>query len=317
MGDLYSKGLIIVFRSESSDDFKEIARRAYKLDPGLKILGFPDRIDPEKIPPAFFSIPHLVIYLVNPPPKDFLHESPMLSVRYMDKIEEYEHFKKHGLPCLPIEKFEWGMELDPAIYGEWVVLKPQNIQSTGKDVNMVPTKAIPSLKLADFPEDHLIHKDEYFVQKFLKCGERPTHFRVTVFLNQILFSSCAQSKLEFPSTRSKIKDYLRVTVASNMRENRNTSLYVDDEINKFALFVASKFPSNPLLGIDILRDKISGKPYILEMNTGGNTWHFSSEIGKEYRFDLGGKNQMIRQYKAWDRAAQALVSKLNEFSRTS
>jgi hypothetical protein len=314
MDKISKKGVILVFRGESSEDFKEIAKRAYKLDPKIRILGFSGKIEPQKIPQGFFSIPHLVIYLVNPPPDDFVHESPMLAVRYMDKIEEYEHFKKHNLPCLPIEEFRWGMELDPEIYGDWVVLKPQNIQSTGKDVNMVRTKLVPTLKLSDFPEDHLINQDSYYVQKFVYCGERPTHYRVTIFLNTILFSSRAQSKLDFPKLGSKVSDYLKATVASNMRVNRNTMLYVDDEINDFALLAASKFSRFPLIGIDILRDQASGKLFVLEMNLGGNTWHFSSDVGKEYRFDLGGRNAMIKQYNSWDRAAEALLKKAHELA---
>jgi hypothetical protein len=56
------------------------------------------------------------------------------------------------------------MELDSDIYGDWVVLKPQNITSTCKEVNMVPTRMIPLLTRDDFPEEHLVHRDSYLVQ---------------------------------------------------------------------------------------------------------------------------------------------------------
>lgn len=61
------KGLIIVFRLESINDFREIASRLAKLDPKIQVFGFADRIDHKKIPPSFFKLPHLIIYLCNPP----------------------------------------------------------------------------------------------------------------------------------------------------------------------------------------------------------------------------------------------------------
>ena len=308
----YKKGLILVFRLESLDDFRNIARRVYKLDPSIQVVGFADRIDPKGIPPGFFNLPHLVIYLCNPPPDDYAHSSPKLAVRAIDKIEEYEHFKKHNIPCLPIERFEWGMTLDPYVYSDWVVLKPANIQSTGKDVNMVPTKVISELKLSDFPEDHLIHKDGYYVQKFVKTGERPTHYRVGIFIDSIIYSTKTIMKSDYPHLSDNLNTRLTKTIAANFVKNRHVCLFKDSKINELAISLAKTYPQSPMFGIDILLEEETGKLFALETNLGGNTWHFSSNIGREYRFDLGGRNQLIRQYNAWDRVAESLVRKINE-----
>lgn len=315
MDKISKKGLILVFRGESSDDFKEIAKRAYKLDPDVRILGFSEVINLEKIPPGFFDIPHLVIYLCNPPPDDFVHESPMLAVKNLDKIEEYEHFKKHNLPCLPIEEFRWGMELDPEIYSEWVVLKPQNVQSTGKDVNMVPTKLVPTLKLSDFPEDHLINQDSYYVQRLLKTGQHPKINRATVFLGEILYSLKGQLNSSYPNEDSSLNLLLSKSIATNQHHDRTFELVKDDEVNQLALKIASTFRKNPLLAIDILRDETTGKLYVLEVNLGGNTWHFSSALAKKTPgYNSSVRKAMILQYNAWDRAAEALVKKAYELA---
>ena len=311
----YKKGLILVFRLESLNDFKDIARRVYKLDPSIKVIGFANRIDPKLIPSGFFNLPHLVIYLCNPPPDDYAHSSPKLAVRSRDKIEEYEHFKKHNIPCLPIECFEWGMTLDPLVYGDWVVLKPQTIQSTGQDVNMVPTKHIPELKLSDFPKDHLIHKDGYYVQKFLRTGERPAHYRVCVFLDQVIYSRKNTLKHSIPSEEIRLEELLRVSVATNNRKARDIELIIDQKVNALALKTALCFPENPLFGIDILQDEASSDLYVLELNSGGNVWHFSSIQGADGREDVGGRSALLRQYNAWDRSAEALVLKVNTLAR--
>ena len=311
----YKKGLILVFRLESLDDFRNIARRVYKLDPSIQVVGFADRIDPKGIPPGFFNLPHLVIYLCNPPPDDYAHSSPKLAVRVMGKIEEYEHFKMHSIPCLPIERFEWGMTLDPKVYSDWVVLKPANIQSTGKDVNMVPTKVISELKLSDFPEDHLIHKDGYYVQKFVKTGQTPVHYRVLVFLDEVLYSSFSTHQLPYPKLNSNLNTLFSRSITANWQGTRKIDFTDEGEVIKLALKTAKSFMDLPLLGVDVIYDQLSKKFYVLETNSGGNVWHFSSKIGKGLRKNLGGKNLMVRQYKAWDRAAESLIRKTIELAK--
>lgn len=305
------KGLIVVHRKESTQDFIDIARRIRKLDPTIAFLMVPDGFDPKKLPPIFYSLPTLVIYLVNPPNYNFT-KVKKLAVRSMGKIEEYEHFKKNKIPSLPIQQFEAGMDLDRDVYGDWVVLKPQNITSSGKDINMVPTKMIPLLTKNDFPDDHLVHRDSYLVQKFVKCGDNPTHYRVSVFLDEVLYSRRSSSHYPYVNQNSDIKELLKNTVASNHHGYRTVEPYIDLEVNALALSVAKSFPDCPLFGIDIIRDNETAKLYVLETNLGGNTWHFSSEIAKRDGLTPLHRKAIIQQYMAWDVAASALVRKTHE-----
>ena len=307
----YTKALIVVHRDESTKDFEEIARRIRKLDPTIGVVMISEILTSKMIPSEFLRLPMLVIYLINPPPTKF-KVATKIAVKEMSKIDEYAHFKKHNLPCLPIERFKWGMELDPSVYGDWVVLKPEHMQSTGKDVNMLPTKLIPTLKIEDFPAEHLIHQDSYLVQKFVKTGDTPNHFRVGVFLGKVLYSVHAKHNKKYPELTASIKDLLTQTVASNEYEHRTMSLIKNNQLNEVALRVSSTFPDNPLFGIDIIRDQETGNLFVLETNLGGNTWHFSSEMGHVGREQMGGRKAMVLQYNAWDRAAEALVRKVNE-----
>ena len=308
------KAVIVVHRNESADDFQHIARRMRKLDPSIGVAMVSDFLTSKMVPAELLNLPLLVIYLCNPPKTEF-KVATKLAVKEMNKVEEYEHFKKHDLPCLPIERFEWGMKLDPAVYGDWVVLKPENMQSTGKDVNMVPTKLLPFIKIEDFPDDHLINKDNYLVQKFIKTGECPTHYRVLVFLGEILYSATSVQKSAYPKQEDNIKELLKSSVASNLTGHRTATLDIDNKMSELALNVAKAFPDNPLLGIDIIKDEKSAALYVLEVNLGGNTWAFSSEVAGMLREALGGRKAMVLQYNAWDRAAEALVRKTHELAR--
>ena len=307
------KGLVVVYRKESAQDFIDIARRIRKIDPTIALLMIPNNLDPKKLPPIFYTLPTLVIYLVNPPNYEF-SKVKKLAVKSIGKLDEYEHFKKHGIACLPIQQFRGGMELDSDIYGDWVVLKPENVTSTGKDINMVPTKMIPLLTKEDFPEDHLVHQDSYLVQKFVKCGENPTHYRVLVFLGEVLYSRRSSSQYPYVNPNSGIKELLKTTVASNHHAYRTVEPYIDLEVNDFALSVAKSFPDCPLFGVDVIRDNETRKLYVLETNLGGNTWHFSSEIAKRDGLTQAHRKAIIQQYNAWDRAAEALVKNTHELA---
>jgi hypothetical protein len=310
---MVQKSVIVVCRSESMDDFHQIARRAHRLDPSITVVPIAEHLHSSLIPKPLLNLPMLVIFLVNPPDKEF-HIAGKMAVKHMTKLEEYEHFKKHNIPCLPIESFTWGMTLDKSTYGDWVVLKPQTLQSSGKDVNMVPTDLIPTLTLEDFPEDHLMRQDQYYVQKFVKTGDRPSHYRVLVFCGEVLMSTQSISKITLPET-VEIKNILKISVASNNQEYREVKLFKNEKVINFALGISHVLKTIPLLGIDILQDDLTKELYVLETNAGGNVWHFSSKIGRYFRHAAGGKKNFILQYNAWDRAAEALVKKAHMLAK--
>lgn len=314
-----SKALVVVHRGESADDFVSIARRMHKMDTSVAVAMFSEHLDPRVLPAEFLNLPMLVVYLVNPPPTEF-KKTRKIAVMEMSKIEEYQHFRAHGLPCMPIERFRWGMTLDPETYGDMVVLKPETVTSTGADINMVPVLLVPTLKPEDFPAGHLIHRDGYLVQRFMKSGEHPTHFRVLVLFDQVLYSKRFMLNRTYPNPMAGLEVLLNTTVASNSWSERVANLCVDREINAFALSVAKTFPDHPLFGIDILRNEDTGRLYVLEVNLGGNTWHFSSNVVRELArqgntgFDAKARLAMLQQYNAWDRAAEVLLRKTHELA---
>jgi hypothetical protein len=72
-------------------------------------------------------------------------------------------------------------------------------------------------------------------------------------------------------------------------------------------------PEIPLKGCDFLREASTGKLYLIELNAGGNTWHFSSAYGAKLRAQLGPEFERRRrtQFDALRTTARVLVQKTN------
>ena len=70
-------------------------------------------------------------------------------------------------------------------------------------------------------------------------------------------------------------------------------------------------PEIPLKGCDIMREAGSGRFYVLEVNPGGNTWHFSSRFLADIRRKNGVafEQERRRQFDAMRTAARVLVEK--------
>ncbi len=83
------------------------------------------------------------------------------------------------------------------------------------------------------------------------------------------------------------------------------TLIDDAEMLDLARRAHAAFPEIPLLGFDILRDPETGRLFIIEVNTCGQTWHFSSPIEKsmveDFDIDLYG------QFGGMRRAAEILI----------
>jgi hypothetical protein len=199
------------------------------------------------------------------------------------------------------------MKLDPGIWGNFVVLNPMHINSHGEGIHLVRTAGVSALTLETFPQDHPIRKDEYIVQQFIDTGDFPSHYRVLSFLGEALSFRRNFMTIKRPPLDASDEDLMRGSIVSNFdAEGGGTELVADPDVLDFARRMHAAMPGIPLQGLDILRNVEDGKLYALESNCGGNTWVFSSEAGEKARRFLGN-GPMIKQFGAWDIAADALI----------
>src|SRR5262249_53586053 len=134
-----------------------------------------------------------------------------------------------------------------------------------------------------------------------------------------------ESKQQLPPLDAPDDLLEQASVASNAGD-RIRRLVIDEDAIRLAGAVHKAFGSIPILGMDILRDHITGELYVLETNPGGNTWIFSSELGVGTRTSIGaaiavggdadarGRLALIEQFGAFDIVARDLVAKTRELS---
>jgi hypothetical protein len=243
----------------------------------------------------------------------------------ISKLEQARRAREAGVNVPPIAEFHFGMRLDPLLFGNFVVLKPMELTSTGKGVQLFRRARVEKLGPHDFPKDHPIFQDSagYLVQRFVDTGEFVSYNRVLTFLGEPIYAANGAHDKPKPPLDSS-DDVLEKAVVALQGGTPKRQWGVADDIMAQARLVGQAFWEIPLLAIDFVRDARSGVPYFLECNPGGNTWHFSSlqpggmkirlllgneaKHGKRMALELG-RREMIEQTKAFDICARALVER--------
>jgi len=233
------------------------------------------------------------------------------------KLEQYSRFKAAGVNVPRTERFALGRRYDPAKWGEFVLLKPESLDLTshGEGVHLIRTETLSRLRREDFPADSVARTAPMLIQPFIDTGKNPQKYRVLTLFGQALYAQHTVLQTERPDLAEPDSLLMSATVATAAGERL---YYHGDypEVVEFARAMARVFPEIPLLGCDILQDAGSGRLYALEINAGGNTWHFSSPMWRERREKYPEvARQMKEQFGAWARAAEALIAATRRYAR--
>ena len=319
------RNLIIIHRgSEYVRDFTEIAEKISAIDPAISVFSIGPKIT-RAMPDDAWRRPTLTVALMSNFKAD-IKRGPVLRNRQIHKPGQYRAFVEAGLPTPPTVNFVPGIKLDPFLFGEYVVIKPINpdLGSYGRGIQLIRRRRLETMRRSDFPRDHLIHRDRdgYIVQRFIDTGPLLPLYRVTTLFGVPLFCWLEKEKVPLPPSGSADADIEARRIVSNTGDFRDRYPFAEQDILDLSVRVGRALPDIPLLGMDIIREEKSGKPYVLECNPGGNTWHFSSKLTTGVRRRMGGvtvvgekkaevlgRQMLIDQFGAWDRAAEVLVEK--------
>ncbi len=305
------RNLIIIHRGpEYERDFDEIAAAVNALDPSITIYHLSAGLKAE-LRVGDWQYPTLTVALVS----DFrlpIRRGKVLRCAAIQKPTQQAVFRENGISTPPSAIFRFGTKLDPIVFGDFVLLKPLNLKLTshGHGIHVMRRGRAESIAPAAFSEDHPIRNGEQFViQKFVYTGKFATTYRVTTFLGAILFA--ARFEADSPSPDLSAPDHVLDAGKFTHKGNFSVTFVNDEEILALARKVAVAFEDAPLLGIDIVRDERSSRLYVLEVNAGGNTWHFSSEMWADRRRKMPDVALAMKtQFSAFDVAARALVDKV-------
>jgi hypothetical protein len=227
------------------------------------------------------------------------------------KSEEYAALERAGIP---VPRYRLLTEQNPrpdvTDLGPYVVVKPDR---GGRGALI---KIMRSTRARWEPSDTRVagHSDALLAQEFVYTGPWPVSYRVTTLFGRVLWSLSVEADrnrrpLSGPDAFGREPG---MTVVSNSKGCR-MALNHDAEIIRFAERAHAAFPDIPLLGVDVIRDHATGKLYVVEVNSSGYVWHFSSPLGlraqKEFGFSLEGQFDGIRK------AARILATKAQELAR--
>ncbi len=309
--------LIVVHRrgSEYEADFGEICAKVEALDPQIAAYSA-DALSPAPISDREWQRPTLVVSLLEGWAFRVVRGTVLCNFE-IDKLVQTKILRKAGVPTPPDLPFRPGMRLDPIMFGEFVLIKPMNLRMTSKGVGIQVMRRtrLEQLRPFDVAMDHPLRRDRkgYIVQKLVNTGQFPTSYRVATFLGELIYALKYQALVPSPDLASADS----VIEAGNFSQKgeRRMELFENDELFSLAKKVAGAFEMVPLLGIDFVRDHKSLQPYVLEVNAGGNTWHFASRMWAKRRRE---SPELIRsmkdQFSVYDAAARALVAKTRQLA---
>jgi hypothetical protein len=213
----------------------------------------------------------------------------------------------------------FGEQLDQRIWGPLVVVKPTTpgFMSRGA-VFLMRTEKVAKLAERIFPFGHPSRGMPVMVQRFIDTGEWPSYYRVLTLFGEplycrIVFTSKPRDPLDAPDDI-----LLKTEIATNAETGDHPhSFAYDADVLDLARRTYAAIPEIPLQAVDIVREATSRSLFVLEINPGGNTWHFSSShieqrrksLTRERRRRIATREERIAQFGAWDVAARVLVEK--------
>lgn len=218
------------------------------------------------------------------------------------KIEQYERLITLGIPVPQFVKLNKFAALDPKIWGDYVVVKP-NRGSLGRGVHLAKSADVARHfgHLADRPKQMMI-------QQFIDHTDDQGHlyeYRILLMFGEPLYFH--RNRWSTPRRPlGEIEASVSNDIASNTNRARVRSLCYEPDVLALAKAVAPAFPEVPTLGVDIVRERATGRLFVLEVNPGGNTWHFSSRV---VTLLPSLRDETYRQYNALEKAAKLLIEK--------
>lgn len=309
-----TRNLILGFRPgfQARGDLEIIARHVREIDPTIATFIVPTTSRNSISRKAAATLPTLVVSnAVMPafvPLRGHVYQGVIIP-----KIEEVRRLERAGVSVPKTELLTPELKLDPAEWGEFVVVKPSDraTSSHGAGVSLVRTGRLRYRAPDEYPAGHPGKLGPMLVQQFIDTGENITNCRVLTFFGEPLYSLVDRAIDRRPPL-SASDEQLEATVIASQTVKRHESYFVQEErILALARAASAVAPEAPLKGIDILQEAGTGKLYVIELNMGGNTWHFSSDQQARERAQNGREFELRRQlqFDAFRTAARVLAAK--------
>ena len=303
------RNLLLVARPRQSnmlDDFRQIAAHCRDIDSTIRPIPLLDAPWNLLRAPAFAARPTLVFA-----PQRLLFFHPLRGVvrsgRLLPKSEEYRRLESAGVPVPEWRLLTRAHSPDVTDLGRHVVTKP-DYGGRGADVRIRRASRV-RWRRSNTPV-RFAAAAGVIAQKFIYTGPWPVSYRVSTLFGRTLFSWRVEASHERRAIDPNHFDGMFIT---SSHRGCSFQLNYDPEIIALGERAHSAFPAIPFLGIDIVREEPSGRLFVLEVNSAGDVWHFSSTMGVSIQrwagFDLSS------QYGGLRRAAEILIEETHQQAR--
>ncbi len=226
------------------------------------------------------------------------------AAKHLTKWEEYKRLTSAGLPVPLAVMLEPGTRLDPEAWGPFTVLKP-NVGYQGSGVSLVRTRDVRWRDPFSWPSDDPRYGCQMLAQKFVDTGPIPVSYRALTVFGRVVYSTVftvgdAAVFDRDPAGTEALNAHIAATSG-----DRRIALNHEEDVLDLARRAARAIPDAASLGIDVIRDATTGELYLLEFNSRGRTWHFSSVYGRQQQKRYG--LDYAAQFGALDVIADALI----------
>lgn len=219
------------------------------------------------------------------------------------KHEEIEVLAGTGVAVPETRLITPAMRLDEAEWGPFTVVKP-NRGMRGRGIRLMRTRDVRWTDTSALPIDDPRSGLELLAQRYVDTGPFPTCYRIFMVLGRPIYCMSSTALEEPPGFADEGADTPDLAVAANSMQ-RKLELTNDREIIELATSIHAKLPHLPVMGLDIIREKDTGRLFALEYNSGGGVWHLSSSHGLKHQHEF--RLDYYRQFNALDTITNALI----------
>ncbi|HEY0466171.1 MAG TPA: hypothetical protein VGC79_18300 [Polyangiaceae bacterium] len=285
----------------SAADFEELAEWIAALDPQLSVHVVRD----VKGADLAAHVPDLPTLTVSPGPLRALRprRGTVLQGQHVAKSVEYRALAAIGVPVPRWIRLLPGESPTLEELGSHVVTKP-DFGARGAEVRIERSVDArwtpPRTQLAEAFGGPF---NPRLAQEFVYTGHFPRSFRVATLFGRRLWSLCIEASHAREPLLHRSDFHGQSIVSSG--DGCSLTLSNDAAVIALAERASAAFPRVPVLGIDILRDANTAQLFVVELNSLGFSWHFSSPTGLQIQAEFGF--QLSAQFDGRQKAARLLA----------
>jgi hypothetical protein len=314
-----TRNLVLAYRPgwQSLSDLGEIKRHVADIEPTIEVFILPATL-PNSVSRKQIAMRPTLVVSPGPlvgfdPPRGLVYQG-----RPVAKLQQLKRLVAVGVRVPRTAVLGPDTRLDPAVWGAFVVIKPADLAtaSYGAGIRLSRTERVRYRPPAEFPAGSPGRRAPMLVQQFIDSGEYVEVYRVLTLFGEPLYCQRMVSRQPRVALDADDATIESAIIASQALDEVETFVSPADVLG-VARSAHAALPDVPLKGCDITRDAKSGLLYVLEVNPGGNTWHFSSAFLAEIRKANGPAFELERrqQFDAMRTAARVLVAKTLQEAR--